>query len=99
MWKKTKEMKWKTVIVGRFIFMILRGRYCLQQGIYVCGKRRFCSRRNYGNISIAESCFRDSGRNTYSFYKSAPYRDQLSYTGETFSFENGEINGDHNIFS
>ena len=75
MWKKTKEMKWKTakLLWGDLFY--------------------------YGNISIAESCFRDSGRNTYSFYKSAPYRDQLSYTGETFSFENGEINGDHNIFS
>ena len=77
MWKKTKEMKWKTakLLWGDLFYDIA------------------------GAVSIAESCFRDSGRNTYSFYKSAPYRDQLSYTGETFSFENGEINGDHNIFS
>lgn len=68
MWKKTKEMKWKTAkLLWAIYFMMLRGRYCLRQGIYVCGKRRFCSRRNYGNISIAESCFRDSGRNTTLF--------------------------------
>ena len=100
MWKKTKEMKWKTAkLLWGDLFYDIAGAVLFAAGIYVCGKRRFCSRRNYGNISIAESCFRDSGRNTYSFYKSAPYRDQLSYTGETFSFENGEINGDHNIFS
>ena len=90
MWKKTKEMKWKTAkLLWGDLFYDIAGAVLFAAGVYT----------NYGNISIAESCFRDSGRNTYSFYKSAPYRDQLSYTGETFSFENGEINGDHNIFS
>ncbi len=73
MWKKTKEMKWKTakLLWGDLFYDIAGGGIVCGRGIYVCGKRRFCSRRNYGNISIAESCFRDSGRNTYSFYKSA----------------------------
>ena len=81
---KGNEMEKLQNYCGAIYFMILRGGIVCGRGIYVCGKRRFCSRRNYGNISIAESCFRDSGRNTYSFYKSAPYRDQLSYTGKRF---------------
>ena len=74
------------IIVGD-LFYDIAGAVLFAAGVYTfAGNADFCSRRNYGNISIAESCFRDSGRNTYSFYKSAPYRDQLSYTGETFFF-------------
>ena len=81
MWKKTKEMKWKTEnLLWGDLFYEIAGAVQIAAGVYT-----FAGHADF--------------RNTYSFYKSAPYRDQLSYTGETFSFENGEINGDHNIFS
>ena len=42
MWKKTKEMKWKTAkLLWGDLFYDIAGRYCLRQGIYVCGNADF----------------------------------------------------------
>ena len=101
MWKKTKEMKWKTAkLLWGDLFYDIAGAVLFAAGVYTfAGNADFAPGGITGISLLLNHVFGDSGRNTYSFYKSAPYRDQLSYTGETFSFENGEINGDHNIFS
>ena len=91
-------MKWKTAkLLWGDLFYDIAGAVLFAAGVYTFAGNADFAPGGITGISLLLNHV--SGRNTYSFYKSAPYRDQLSYTGETFSFENGEINGDHNIFS
>ena len=97
MWKKTKEMKWKTAkLLWGDLFYDIAGAVLFAAGVYT-----FAENADFapGGITGISLLLNHVFGIPVSFYKSAPYRDQLSYTGETFSFENGEINGDHNIFS
>ncbi len=101
MWKKTKEMKWKTAkLLWGDLFYDIAGAVLFAAGVYTFAENADFAPGGITGISLLLNHVFGIPVGTLTlFYKSAPYRDQLSYTGETFSFENGEINGDHNIFS
>ena len=100
MWKKTKEMKWKTAkLLWGDLFYDIAGAVLFAAGVYTFAENADFAPGGITGISLLLNHVFGIPVGTLTLYKSAPYRDQLSYTGETFSFENGEINGDHNIFS
>lgn len=67
------------------LFYDIAGRYCLRQGIYAALENaiRFCSWRNCRISLLLNHVFGFRSEHLL-FYKSAPYRDQLSYTGKRF---------------
>ena len=100
MWKKTKEMKWKTAkLLWGDLFYDIAGAVLFAAGVYTFAGNADFAPGGITGISLLLNHVFGIPVGTLTLFINLPLRDQLSYTGETFSFENGEINGDHNIFS
>ena len=101
MWKKTKEMKWKTAkLLWGDLFYDIAGRYCLRQGYIRLRETPIFAPGGITGISLLLNHVFGIPVGTLTLFINLPLI-VISYRtlGKRFLFENGEINGDHNIFS